>query len=177
MLWGVGLALYAIYVTLFIYRIVFFAVGPDDLPPTLWVVMGAAAITTNAGSALIETGSKLAYLNAIRPFLESATLIVWAWATLWIPLLVLMGFWKHGLLRRRLIYTPLLWSIVFPLGMYAIATLRFAWISGFTALGVISDVMLWIALAAWLATFAALALASWQSFRKFTSDGMAAPAR
>jgi tellurite resistance protein TehA-like permease len=94
MLWGVGLALYAIYMTLFIYRIVFFAVGPDDPSPALWVVMGAAAITTNAGSALVETGSKLAYLNAMRPFLESATLIVWAWATLWIPLLVLMGLWN-----------------------------------------------------------------------------------
>jgi tellurite resistance protein TehA-like permease len=63
MLWGVGLVLYAIYVTLFIYRIVFFAVEPDDLSPTLWVVMGAAAISTNAGSALIETGTNLPYLN------------------------------------------------------------------------------------------------------------------
>jgi len=126
MLWGVGLVLYAIYMTLFIYRIVFFAVEPDDLSPTLWVVMGAAAISTNAGSALIEAGSKLPYLNAMQPFLESATLIVWAWATLWIPFLVLMGLWKHGMRRMPLTYTPLLWSIVFPLGMYSVATVRFA---------------------------------------------------
>ncbi len=161
-LWGLGLVLYAIYVTLFVYRIVFFPVEPEDLSPTLWVVMGAAAISTNAGSALIATGGKLPYLDAMRPFLESTTLIVWAWATLWIPFLILMGIWKHGRRQMPLTYTPLLWSIVFPLGMYSIATLRFAAISGFEFLRVIAGAMLWIALAAWLATLAALALASWR---------------
>jgi len=36
-------------VALFIYRVLLFAVDPDDLSPVLWVVMGAAAISTNAG--------------------------------------------------------------------------------------------------------------------------------
>jgi hypothetical protein len=43
MLWGVGIGLYASLATLLIYRIFFFAIGPDDLTPLLWVVMGAAA--------------------------------------------------------------------------------------------------------------------------------------
>jgi tellurite resistance protein TehA-like permease len=176
MLWGIGLALYAIYVALFIYRVLLFAIDPDDLSPVLWVVMGAAAISTNAGAAVSAATSALAhatphptlpYLQTMRPFVDSVTLVVWAWATLWIPLLILMGIWKHGIRRVPIAYTPLLWSIVFPLGMYAIATLRFAAASDFAALRAISDVVLWIAVAAWIATFAAFALATWQSLRAF----------
>jgi tellurite resistance protein TehA-like permease len=85
-----------------------------------------------------------------------------------------MGIWKHGMRRIPLTYTPLLWSIVFPLGMYSVATLRFAAVSGFEFLRVIAGVMLWTALAAWLATFAALALASWRSFHKFDRPDAAA---
>src|SRR5262249_51836340 len=61
MLWGVGLALYAIFIALFAQRIFFSGVHTDDLSPTLWVVMGAAAISTNAGSTLILTDSHLAF--------------------------------------------------------------------------------------------------------------------
>lgn len=50
MLWGMGLALYGIFITLFAHRIFFSDIDPDDISPVLWVVMGAAAITTNAGS-------------------------------------------------------------------------------------------------------------------------------
>src|SRR5690606_35338658 len=52
-LWGVGLGLYAIFIVLFAHRIFFLDVEPGDITPLLWVVMGAAAISTNAGSALI----------------------------------------------------------------------------------------------------------------------------
>jgi tellurite resistance protein TehA-like permease len=172
MLWGIGLALYAIYVTLFIYRVSFFSTDPDDLSPVLWVVMGAAAISTNAGTAISAAASALPhlalpYIAAMRPFVDSVTLVVWAWATLWIPLLILMGIWKHGIRRIPIAYSPLLWSIVFPLGMYAFATLRFAAASEFTALRAVADVALWIAVAAWIVTFAAFARATWQSLRTF----------
>ena len=48
-LWGIGLALYGIFIALFAARIFYRAVTPGDLTPMLWVVMGAAAISTNAG--------------------------------------------------------------------------------------------------------------------------------
>ena len=60
----------------------------------------------------------------MRPFINGVTLIMWAWATWWVPLLVLFGVWKHGVRRVPLRYTPMLWSFVFPLGMYALASLR-----------------------------------------------------
>src|SRR5215831_9330274 len=53
MLWGIGLALYGIFIVLFAHRIFFVDIRPDDITPLLWVVMGAAAIATNAGSTLI----------------------------------------------------------------------------------------------------------------------------
>ncbi len=50
MLWGLGLALYAIFVTLFSHRIFFLLLKPQDVTPLLWVVMGAAAISATAGT-------------------------------------------------------------------------------------------------------------------------------
>jgi tellurite resistance protein TehA-like permease len=167
MLWGVGLALYGIFITLFAYRIFSFEVKPEDLTPLLWVVMGAAAISTNAGSTLILTDTRIPFLEAMRPFIDGVTLIMWAWATWWIPLLVLFGVWKHGVCRVPVTYTPMLWSLVFPLGMYALASLRLSLAADFPPLRTISLAMAWLALAAWVATAAGLVLASWRSFREF----------
>ena len=169
MLWGVGLALYGIFITLFAYRIFFFDVGPDDITPLLWVVMGAAAISVNAGSALILTDSGVPFLLSMRPLIDGVTLIIWAWATWWIPLLVLFGVWKHGVRRVPLRYTPMLWSLVFPLGMYALASLRLSLAAEFTPLRMVAQSMVWIALAAWAATalglVRAVAADLWRSSR------------
>jgi len=174
MLWGIGLGLYGIFVTLFSYRIFFFDVQPDDITPLLWVVMGAAAITVNAGSTLILTDSGMSFLHSMRPFIDGVTLIMWAWATWWIPLLLLFGIWKHGICRVPLTYTPMFWSLVFPLGMYALASLRLSLAAEFPPLRLISEAMVWIALATWAATGLGLVSASWRSLRLFArSDSLA----
>lgn len=165
MLWGIGLALYGIFITLFAYRIFFFDVKPGDITPLLWVVMGAAAITTNAGSTLIMSDSGMTFLTSMRPFIDGVTLIMWAWATWWIPLLLLLGIWKHIVCRVPLTYTPMYWSLVFPLGMYALASLRLSLASDFPPLRFISSGMVWVALSAWLITAAGLAQSSWRSFK------------
>ena len=173
MLWGVGLGLYGIFVTLFAYRIFFFDVEPDDITPLLWVVMGAAAISTNAGSTLILTESGMPFLHSMRPFIDGVTLIMWAWATWWIPLLLLFGIWKHGICRAPLTYTPMLWSLVFPLGMYGLASLRLSLAADFPPLQSVAQAMVWIAVAAWAVTAGGFTVASWQSFREFTRLGSA----
>lgn len=156
MLWAVGLGLYGIFVTLFAYRIFFFDVTEEDLTPLLWVVMGAAAISTNAGSMLVLTPNPVAFLVSMRPFIDGVTLAMWGWATWWIPLLVLFGLWKHAVRRAPLRYTPMLWSLVFPLGMYALASLRLSLAAEFAPLRRIADAMVWVALAAWALTFLAM---------------------
>jgi tellurite resistance protein TehA-like permease len=167
MLWGVGLGLYGIFVTLFAHRIFFVEFEPEDITPLLWVVMGAAAIATNAGSTLILTQTTLPFLQSMRPFIDGVTLIMWAWATWWIPLLVLFGIWKHGVCRVPLTYSPTLWSLVFPLGMYALASLRLSLAGDFPPLQTISLTMVWVALATWIATALGLAVSSWRSWREY----------
>jgi tellurite resistance protein TehA-like permease len=164
-LWGIGLALYGIFIALFAARIFYRAVVPDDLTPMLWVVMGAGAISTNAGSVLIVTDSGIAFLTTMRPFIDAVTLMVWAWATWWIPLLVIFGIWKHGVHRVPLTYTPLLWSMVFPLGMYSLATARLSLAADFPPLHTGARGMMWLALAVWVATALALMVATWRSLR------------
>ena len=167
MLWGIGLALYGIFIALFANRIFFHDVEPDDITPLLWVVMGAAAIATNAGSTLILSHQNLAFLQAMRPLVDGVTLVMWAWATWWIPLLILFGIWKHGVRRVPLRYTPMLWSLVFPLGMYGVASLRLSLAAELPALKTISAAMTWVALAAWIATALGLVLACRQRYQNF----------
>jgi tellurite resistance protein TehA-like permease len=164
-LWGLGLALYGIFIALFVARIFYRAVTPGDLTPMLWVVMGAAAISTNAGSTLILSDSGLPFLASMRPFIDGVTLMIWAWATWWIPLLVIFGVWKHGVHRVPLRYTPLLWSMVFPLGMYSLATARLSLAADFVPLRTGARGMMWIALAVWIATALALVAATWRSLQ------------
>lgn len=167
MLWGIGLALYGIFITLFAHRIFFFDIEPDDITPLLWVVMGAAAISTNAGTTLILTDSGVRFLLTMRGFIDGVTLIMWAWATWWIPLLLLFGIWKHVVCRVPVRYTPMFWSLVFPLGMYALASLRLSLAADVSALRIMSATMVWVALAAWAATAMGLILSSWRSYRDF----------
>ncbi len=174
MLWGIGLALYGIFIVLFAQRVFFHDIEPDDVTPLLWVVMGAAAIATNAGSTLILAKDNMAFLQAMRPLVDGVTLVMWAWASWWIPLLVLLGIWKHGVRRVPLRYTPMLWSLVFPLGMYALASLRLSLAADLPALKGVSMAMTWIALAAWAATAAAFAGACWRDYRSFGDTAQAA---
>jgi len=166
MLWGIGLALYAIFVTLFSYRTFFFKLTPDDLSPLLWVVMGAAAISANAGTSLLLSGAHVPYLTSMKPFVDGVTLIVWAWGTWWIPLLVFFGVWKHVVCRVPLSYSPALWSLVFPLGMYSVATFRFSLASQFPFLGYLGREFIWVAVPAWLATACALVVSNLRGLKR-----------
>ena len=151
-LWTVALALYAIFIVLLANRIFFHPITRDEVTPPLWIVMGAAAISVNAGAIVANDAGVTAFLQSLRPVVDTVTLATWAWATWWIPLLVFIGMWKHGLHRVPIRYTPMLWSMVFPLGMYAVATLRFSQLAAVPALALWSHAMAWIALAAWAAT-------------------------
>ena len=81
MLWVLGLGLYGILIVLLCYRMFFVELKPDDVNPQLWVIMGAAAISTNAGSTLVVSNGGLPFLLSIRPFIDGVTFAMWAWAT------------------------------------------------------------------------------------------------
>ena len=150
MLWGLGLCLYGIFVTLFCYRIFFLNLRPEHLSPLLWVVMGAAAISANAGTSLLEIENQVLFLETQKPFIDGITLMIWSWATWWIPLLFLFGVWKHGINRVPYSYEPSAWSMVFPLGMYAVASVRIGQVAEFPPMVWIAQIMIVFALLAWV---------------------------
>jgi len=164
--WGIGLILYGIFVTLFAYRIFFFRVTAEDMNPLFWVVMGAAAITVNAGSAMMVAESQIGYLADLHPFVDGVSLVLWAWATWWIPMLVIFGVWRHVAMKAPIEYSPMYWSLVFPLGMYTVATWQFATADQFNFMKGIADVTIWVAFAAWLITMTGLVRSIWRSGRE-----------
>ncbi len=82
------------------------------------------AISTLAGALLIQRAAESPLLLSILPFLKGFTLWYWATATWWIPLMVLLGVWRHGIKRFPLSYDQGYWGLVFPLAMYTACTFQ-----------------------------------------------------
>ena len=148
-----GGMLYFSFITLILYRWMFFDLKPEKLVPSYWINMGAVAIATLAGSRLLLTANQSSFLQGLAPFLAGLTFFFWATATWWIPELFIVGIWRHGAGRVPLTYDPQYWSMVFPLGMYTAATFMLAKATGVTLLNAIPAIFIYIALAAWVITF------------------------
>jgi tellurite resistance protein TehA-like permease len=149
---------YAIFISLIVYRWLFFDMTAAMLTPPYWINMGAVAITTLAGADLMLYAQGHPGILGFLPFLSALTTGFWAVATWWVPLLAAITTWRHAVERIPLAYDPQYWSMVFPLGMYTAATAVYARATGYGFLLPIPQLFVWIALAAWLATFAGLLL-------------------
>lgn len=133
-LWALGLVLYPLIAG----RIVRTSLRDGSFSPTLWIVMGALAITTlAAGELLLDRGA----------LGRDISLATWAAASAAIPFLVVTE-----LLVRRWRYELARWSFVFPLGMYGVASQVLGSADGLAGLRSVGTVFFGLALAAWLMT-------------------------
>lgn len=148
-----GGALYLVIITLILYRWLFLSMPAEQLAPPYWINMGGAAIATLAGTQLLSASQSDRIAAELAPAIATATLLFWAMATWWIPLLAMLMIWRHLINRIPPSYGVEQWSMVFPLGMYTAATWALSQHDGAQFLAAIPYGFVWIALLAWLLTF------------------------
>jgi tellurite resistance protein TehA-like permease len=154
-LWCVGLLLYLMVATLILLRWLTVPMTPAALGPPYWILMGATAISVLAGARAISLSTDITVVRATAGFVEGFTFALWAFGTWWIPLLVILGLWRHIRRHWPLTYEPTLWSVVFPLGMYSVATVTFGKDAHLAFMEPIARFMIWVAVAAWILVAAA----------------------
>ncbi len=162
----IGCVLYLILITLIFYRLTFFNLTTQELAPPYWINMGAVAITTLAGVTLIETHTDWPVIIQIRTFLLGLSLMFWSIGSWWIPIVIALGIWKHLYKKAPILYDPQYWGLVFPLGMYAVCTLKLNILLKFPFLQHLSELFLYTAFIAWSITFFAMLKNSFKKFLK-----------
>lgn len=147
--WSVGVVLYvacAVFVSL---RLMLYPLDPRELDPPYWVSMGAVAITVVAGARIVEmAGAPM--VDAVRGLVAGLVVVFWCFATWLIPVLVAVGVWRHRVKGVPLRFEPTWWSIVFPLGMYAVAGMYLGHADNLPIVTWIGETWMWVAVAAWL---------------------------
>ena len=150
-----GVFLYAASAIIVSLRIMLYDLDPKDFDPPYWVSMGAVAITVVAGARIVEMDSA-PMVDATRGLIAGLSVVFWAFATWLIPVLVAAGVWRHFVRKVPLVYVPTLWSMIFPLGMYAVAGIYLGRADRLPIVEAIGSSWLWVAVTAWVIVFVAM---------------------
>jgi tellurite resistance protein TehA-like permease len=154
-LWSAGIAAYLAVSVLVTLRLHASGVGPPGLRAPYWVAMGAASISVLAAAQILG-GPGMTPGGSGHAVVAAVAVALWVLATGLIPVLAAVTAALSLRWPPRPRYWPGAWTIVFPLGMYAVAS---------THLGSASDLPLargigfgeaWVALCAWALTFGLL---------------------
>ena len=153
--WSVGVVLYVAAGVIVMLRMLLYELRPEDLNPPYWVAMGACAITVLAGARIVEMAAA-PMVDVTRGLVAGLSVVFWAFASWLVPVLFAAGWWRHRVHRVPLRYEATLWSMVFPLGMYAVAGIYLGQADSLPLVGWIGRVELWLALAVFAAVFVAM---------------------
>ncbi len=151
-----GLVLYLIVMTMVFLRWTFQPLEPTEADPPAWIAAGAVAITVLAGSNLLGARAVSRRVDRLGPLVEGLVTLAWATATFWFPVMVAIGVWRHIVRHLPLRYHPSYWALVFPLGMYGVATFKMRAVTQLDQLEWAPKITLGVALAAWTAVFLGL---------------------
>lgn len=165
--WATGVMLYLIIAVLVAGVLLAFPVRAADLAPAYWVTMGAAAISVLAGAQILRLPAG-PLQTAVHPLVAGVSVVLWAFGTWLIPLLVTVGVWRHVRRRVPLAYEPGLWSMVFPVGMYGVGSHELGAALGVSWLVTLGRDEAWLALAAWVAVALMMAGALLRPVRRRT---------
>ena len=160
-----GCMFYILIISLIVYRFMFFKIEAEDMNPSYWINTGAVAITTLAGANILLRGHA-SFLAEFAPFIKGFTVFFWAAGTWWIPYLFIVGAWRHFYKHYPLTYHPVYWGLVFPMGMYTVATYRLAEVLSMDFLLLIPQYFIYLALIAWGITFYGLISRLFTAFRE-----------
>lgn len=153
--WSVGLFLYGAAGILVALRMLLYDLRPADLTESYWVAMGACAITVLASTRiLIMTHTPV--VQSVGGLVAGIAVAFWAFATWLFPVLIAETWWRYWHHRVPWRYDEALWSMVFPLGMYAVAAMDLGTVEHLPLIERIGSVEGWVALAAFCYVFFAM---------------------
>ena len=158
--------LYLIIMTIVFVRWTFVAFEPTEADPPEWIAAASAVIIVLAGSNLLLAHDTAPRIARVAPAVEVLVVLAWATATFWFPLMIAIGVCRHVIRRVPLRYEPSYWALVFPLGMYGVASTRMIDAIHLTGLDWLPPLMLAIALTAWALAFAGLVTTTLGSWRR-----------
>ncbi len=156
--WSVGVVLYLIFIVIIFARLFLKETTPVEMGPAYWILMGATAISVRAAAGILalSDGMTANLLTEMRSFVVGLSVVLWSFGSWFIPLLVIFGLWRYFVRGYPWTYEAKLWSVVFPLGMYAVASATFGRAIDFAFLPALASVWIWFAVAAWLIVVALL---------------------
>lgn len=148
--WTFAVGFYFIFMSLNIYRVFFQSFEGKELSPAYWTWMGAAAIAVVDGGLLVLIKQVPPFLASLTHFFCGMTFVLWVFGSALIPILCLMVICKYSHFKVALSYTPSLWAMVFPLGMYTVATDLLSSSFQLQIVKELAFVFLWISVLAWI---------------------------
>ena len=161
-LWGVGVMLYLVIIVIIFLRLLLIEVTPAEMGPAYWIAMGATAISVRAAAGILALHGRAAgpLVDSMHPFTLGLSVVLWSFGTWWVPLLVLLGIWRYLVRGYPRTYEPRLWNVVFPLGMYTVASFSLGQLPGLGFMASVATVWVWVGLAAWAVVLALMITAA-----------------